>query len=454
MNIAHYNLQILLILIYYTYNWRISVMAKVSSPENYKSRVIDSLVKRYLNICEAICIEGPKWCGKTWTSSIHSKSEYLVGDPKNNFSNRTLAELNPSFILQGDTPRMIDEWQEVPSIWDAVRSEIDMRHKKGQIILTGSSTPKYKGILHSGTGRIVSLRMNTMSLFESGDSTGQVSLQDLCNGKLEMQMTNEVPLETLAYYIVRGGWPENIEVKMKDAHIMPQAYMETVIKEDLSKLDDDTDYNPHKVNLLLKSLARNETTTVSELRLLNDIQENDFESMSRNTISKYLSAFNRLFLLNNQSPFSPNIRSSLRVKQSEKRHFSDPAMACAMRGITPSKLMNDMETFGFMFEALVEHDLGIYAQSFGGKLYHYQDYKNQEIDAVIELEDGEWCAFEIKLGAKKIDEGASNLNKVCNSIVENGGKAPKVKCVICGLSNAAYQRADGVFVVPITALKN
>ena len=230
--------------------------------------------------------------------------------------------------------------------------------------------------------------------------------------------------------------------------------METVIKEDLSKLDDDTDYNPHKVNLLLKSLARNETTTVSELRLLNDIQENDFESMSRNTISKYLSAFNRLFLLNNQSPFSPNIRSSLRVKQSEKRHFSDPAMACAMLGITPSKLMNDMETFGFMFEALVEHDLGIYAQSFGGKLYHYQDYKNQEIDAVIELEDGEWCAFEIKLGAKKIDEGASNLIKVCNSIVENGGKAPKVKCVICGLSNAAYQRADGVFVVPITALKN
>ena len=429
-------------------------MAKVSSPENYKSRVIDSLVERYLNICGAICIEGPKWCGKTWTSSIHSKSEYIVDDPKNNFSNRMLAELNPSFILQGDTPRMIDEWQEVPSIWDAVRSEIDMRHKKGQIILTGSSTPKSKGILHSGTGRIVSLRMNTMSLFESGDSTGQVSLQDLCNGKLEMQMTNEVPLETLAYYIVRGGWPENIEVKMKDAHIMPQAYMETVIKEDLSKLDDDTDYNPHKVNLLLKSLARNETTTVSELRLLNDIQENDFESMSRNTISKYLSAFNRLFLLNNQSPFSPNIRSSLRVKQSEKRHFSDPAMACAMLGITPSKLMNDMETFGFMFEALVEHDLGIYAQSFGGKLYHYQDYKNQEIDAVIELEDGEWCAFEIKLGAKKIDEGASNLIKVCNSIVENGGKAPKVKCVICGLSNAAYQRADGVFVVPITALKN
>ena len=248
-------------------------MAKVSSPENYKSRVIDSLVERYLNICEAICVEGPKWCGKTWTSSIHSKSEYLVDDPKNNFSNRMLAELNPSFILQGDTPRMIDEWQEVPSIWDAVRSEIDMRHKKGQIILTGSSTPKSKGILHSGTGRIVSLRMNTMSLFESGDSTGQVSLQDLCNGKLEMQMTNEVPLDPLAYYIVRGGWPENIEVKMKDAHIMPQAYMETVIKEDLSKLDDDTDYNPHKVNLLLKSLARNETTTVSELRLLNDIQK-------------------------------------------------------------------------------------------------------------------------------------------------------------------------------------
>lgn len=207
------------------------------------------------------------------------------------------------------------------------------------------------------------------------------------------------------------------------------------------------------MELLLRSLARNETTTVSDSSLLKDIIEQDNESMSRNTIAKYLRVLNRQFIFNNQMPYSPNLRSPLRVKQAEKRHFSDPAMACALLNITPEKLLNDINTFGFLFEALVERDLAVYAQSFGGKLFHYQDYKNNEIDAVIELENGDWCAFEIKLGAKKIDEGAENLVKVCSDIEQNGGKPPKVKCVICGLSNAAYVRPDGVFVVPITALK-
>ena len=357
-------------------------------------------------------------------------------------------------ILQGDTPRMIDEWQEVPSIWDAVRAEVDKRHKKGQIVLTGSSTPKTRGIMHSGTGRIVPLRMNTMSLFESGDSSGAVSLKDLCSGKFEPQMLDEVSLEDIAYYIVRGGWPENIATSRDKAHLMPKAYMESVIREDINSLDDGEVYNSHKVQLLLKSLARNESTTVSDLSLLKDIIEKDKESMSRNTISKYLSALNRMFLFNNQEPYSPNLRSSLRVKQSEKRHFSDPAMACALLNINIEKLMKDLNTFGFLFESLVERDLSVYAASFGAKLYHYQDYKNNEIDAVVELENGEWCAFEIKLGAKKIDDGAENLNKVCRDIVAAGGRAPKTKCVICGLSNAAYMRPDGVYVVPITSLKN
>lgn len=391
---------------------------------------------------------------KKWTSAFHSNSEFLVGDPTNNFSNRQLAELNPNLILQGETPRMIDEWQEVPSIWDATRAEVDKRHKKGQIILTGSSTPKTKGIMYSGTGRIVRLRMNTMSLYESGDSSGVVSLNELCQDKLTMQFLGEVSLEKLATIIVRGGWPENIFVDEKKVHLMPRAYMDNVIIEDLNKLDDSIVYDKHKTELLLRSLARNESTTVSDISLLKDIIENDNESMSRNTIAKYLESLNRLFILNNQMPFSPNLRSSLRVKQSEKRHFSDPAMACALLNITPEKLLNDLNTFGFMFEALVERDLGIYAQSFGAKLYHYQDYKNNEIDAVIELENGDWCAFEIKLGGKKIDEGAENLIKVCKDIEKNGGKLPKIKCVISGLSNAAYKRADGVYVVPITAIKN
>lgn len=429
-------------------------MSKTANDFEYKERVIDSVIESFLQICGAICIEGPKWCGKTWTSSHHSNSEYLVGSPDNNFSNRQLAELNPTLVLQGETPRMIDEWQEVPALWDATRAEIDKRHQKGQIILTGSSTPRTKGIMHSGTGRIVSLRMNTMSLYESGDSSGVVSLRELCQGKIEMQMVQETALEKLAYFIVRGGFPENISVPENMAHIMPRAYMDGVIKEDLNKLDDGTEYNQQKVQLLLKSLARNEATTASDSSILKDIIANDEDSMSRNTIAKYLVALGRLFLFNNQEPFSPNFRSGLRVKQAEKRHFSDPAMAAAMLNMTEQKLMSDLNTFGFLFESLVEHDLSIYAQSFGGKLFHYQDYKNNEIDAVIELEDGEWCAFEIKLGAKKIDEGAENLNKVCNDIVNNGGKEPRIKCVICGLSNAVYKRPDGVFVIPITALKN
>lgn len=429
-------------------------MSIIADKSEYKRRVIDTTIETYLEVSGAVCIEGPKWCGKTWTSAFHSNSEFLVGDPTNNFSNRQLAELNPSLILQGETPRMIDEWQEVPSIWDATRAEVDKRHKKGQIILTGSSTPKTKGIMHTGSGRIVRLRMNTMSLYESGDSSGKVSLKELCDDKLTMQMLDEVPLEKLAMYIVRGGWPENISVDDKKVHLMPRAYMENLISEDLNNLDDGVEYDKHKTALLLKSLARNESTTVSDSSLLKDIIAQDSESMSRNTIAKYLEALNRLFILNNQTPFSPNLRSSLRVKQSEKRHFSDPAMAAALLNITPEKLLGDLNTFGLLFEGLVERDLAIYAQSFGAKLFHYQDYKNNEIDAVIELENGDWCAFEIKLGAKKIDEGAENLIKVCNDIEKNGGKAPKIKCVICGLSNAAYQRTDGVYVVPITALRN
>lgn len=429
-------------------------MGKLVNNEIYKKRIVEDTINKYLSVSGAICVEGPKWCGKTWTSSYHSKSEFLVGDPNNDFSNRKLAEMNPSLILQGETPRLIDEWQEVPSIWDATRAEVDKRQAKGQLILTGSSTPKKKGVLHSGTGRIVRIRMNTMSLYESGDSTGEISLKELCEGNFDDKLTGEVDLFNLAQIIVRGGWPANVDVPKEYIHLMPKSYMDGVIEEDLNKLDDDYTYNQHKAKLLLKSLARNETTTVSNLSLLSDISENENESLSRNTVDKYLEAFNRLFLINNQEPYSPNLRSSLRVKQSEKRHFADPAMACALLNITPNKLIEDLNTFGFMFEALVERDLDIYARSFGGKLFHYQDYKNNEIDAIIELEDGNWCAFEIKLGANKIEEAASNLNTVCDLIVKNGSKAPLIKCVICGLTNAAYKRLDGVFVVPITSLKN
>ena len=429
-------------------------MKKITNNFNYKPRIVDELVEKDLRIFGAICIEGPKWCGKTWTSSYHANSEFLVGNPSGNFSNRMLAELEPYTVLKGDTPRLIDEWQEVPALWDATRSFVDESGNKGQIILTGSSTPVNKGVLHSGTGRIKSIRMNTMSLYESGDSRGDISLKDLCENKFESKVLEETNLEKLSYLIVRGGWPGNINVDVNDCDELALGYMENVAKTDLKQLDKDIDYNEHKAKLILKSLARNESTTVSNQSILNDIIENDNSSISKNTLSKYLDAFNRMFLFNNQEPFSPNIRSSLRVKQMEKRHFSDPAMACAMLKLTPKKLMNDLNTFGFMFEAMVERDLSIYAQSLNAKLFHYQDYRNNEIDAVIELEDGNWCAIEIKLGLNKVEEGSKNLIKVCKDIVDNGGKEPIMKCVIYGVGNMAYKNADGVYIIPITALKN
>lgn len=433
---------------------RCDTVKKITNDSIYKPRIVDELVKRDLRIFGAICIEGPKWCGKTWTSSHHANSEFLVGDPSGNFSNRMLAELEPYTVLKGDTPRLIDEWQEVPALWDATRAFVDKSGSKGQLILTGSSTPVNKGILHSGTGRIKSIRMNTMSLYESGDSSGLFSLKDLCENKFESKTLEETTLEKLSYLIVRGGWPGNINVNVNDCGELALGYMENVVKTDLKQINKDIDFNEHKAKLILKSLARNESTTVSNQSILNDIIENDNSSISKNTLSKYLDAFNRMFLFNNQEPFSPNIRSSLRVKQMEKRHFSDPAMACAMLKLTPKKMMNDLNTFGFMFEAMVERDLSIYAQAMNAKLFHYQDYKDNEIDAVIELEDGNWCAIEIKLGLNKAEEGSNNLIKVCKDIVNNGGKEPIMKCVIYGAGNMAYKNADGVYIIPITTLKN
>ena len=418
----------------------------------YMPRIIDKKVEEYLENCGAVCVEGPKWCGKTWTSAYHAKSAFYVGNPDNGFSNRQLATERPSMVLKGEKPRMIDEWQEAGGLWDAVRAEVDVLNQNGAFILTGSSTPRKKGVIHSGAGRIVPIRMSTMTLYEAGTSTGAVSLKDLCNEKIEEQLTGEVSLEDLADKIVRGGWPKNLS--NKNPTIMPRSYVKNIIDSNLSDDEDDYKYNHKTTELILKSLARNESTTVSISALARDISETDGEKVSKDTVARYLDALDRMFLFNNQLPYSPSIRSSLRVKQSEKRHFCDPALACALLDLNAAKLINDLNTMGFLFEALVEHDLNVYAQAMNGKLYHYQNYDNDEIDAVIELESGEWCAFEIKLGASKIDEGAANLNKVCDKIVRSGQSAPKIKCVICGLSNAAYQRDDGVFVVPFTCLKD
>ena len=421
--------------------------------EDYRPRLIDNIIDSYLEAFGAVCVEGPKWCGKTWTSSYHCKSEIMLGNPDGNFQNRQLAQMSPSLVLEGETPRLIDEWQEVPQLWDAVRYKVDQSGNKGQFILTGSATPNHKGILHSGAGRIAKLRMSPMSLFESGNSSGDISLKDICEGRIEPKISGEVDLRKLIDFIIRGGWPANQETTLKQAAYLPIQYIRAVLDDDVYRIDN-VKRDKHKMELLLRSLARNEATTVTNKKLKNDIKEIDDEDIDVETVSAYLDVFQRLFLTDNQKPFEAKLRSSIRIKQAEKRHLSDPSLAAALLNATPEMLLNDLNTLGFLFEALCERDLKIYAESFDAELYHYQDYNNNEMDAVIAMPDGKWCGFEIKLGANQIDMAAENLIKIKNEIKASGGIAPDSLCVICGLSNAAYQRPDGVFVVPITALRN
>lgn len=421
--------------------------------EDYRPRLIDNIIDSYLEAFGAVCVEGPKWCGKTWTSSYHCKSEIMLGNPDGNFQNRQLAQMSPSLVLEGETPRLIDEWQEVPQLWDAVRYKVDQNGNKGQFILTGSATPNHKGILHSGAGRIAKLRMRPMSLFESGNSSGDISLKDICEGRIEPKISGEVDLRKLINFIIRGGWPANQETTLKQAAYLPIQYIRAVLDDDVYRIDN-VKRDKHKMELLLRSLARNEATTVTNKKLKNDIKEIDDEDIDVETVAAYLDVFQRLFLTDNQNPFEAKLRSSIRIKQAEKRHLSDPSLAAALLNATPEMLLNDLNTLGFLFEALCERDLKIYAESFDAELYHYQDYNNNEMDAVIAMPDGKWCGFEIKLGANQIDMAAENLIKIKNEIKASGGTAPDSLCVICGLSNAAYQRPDGVFVVPITALRN
>lgn len=422
--------------------------------ENYKRRILDKKIEHYLNLFGAISIEGPKYCGKTWSGRYHSNSEILLhrgtGEASNNVE---LAKISPSIILEGEKPRLIDEWQEATNLWDEIRIDVDKTGLKGQYILTGSSTPNRKGIAHSGAGRFGKIHLRTMSLYESGDSTGDISLEDLCNNKLISKATGEVDLRNLAKLIIRGGWPANLNYSAKDASEAIGEYINLIIDDDLNRLDG-INRDKHKVKLLLKSLARNESTTVSNMTLKKDINEKDNEDIDIDTVSSYLNALDKLFLLDNDEPFSTNVRSSVRIKQSEKRHFADPSIACFLLNIKEeNKLINDLNTFGFLFEAMVERDLKIYADSFNAKCYHYQDYQDKEIDSIIELENGDWCAFEIKLGANQIEKAANDLINLKKQIEKENRKAPSVLCVICGLTNAAYRRPDGVYVVPITELR-
>lgn len=420
--------------------------------EEYTPRIIDKKINDFMKSFGAVCVEGPKWCGKTWASLNQAKSVSYIADPVNDFQNRRMAEISPELVLEGEYPRVIDEWQEVPEIWDAVRFAVDKDGAKGRYILTGSSTPKRKGILHSGAGRIGRIRMNTMSLYEMGESSGEISLSDLFQDNVRPVITGDIKLERLIQYAVRGGWPGSRQLNVRDAARIPFQYLQAVVESDMYRLDG-VRRDSGKVYALLHSLGRNESTIASNQTIKKDITAYEDEVVEKDTIVEYLDAFERLFLIDNQPAFHPALRSSRRALKSPKRHFSDPSLAVAALSASPEMLLQDLNTFGFIFEALCEHDLKIYAESNEGALYHFRDDRGNEIDAVVQMPDGRWGAFEIKLGANQIDAAAKELLRI-QTIMEKEATAPSVLCVICGMSNMAYKRKDGVFVIPITALKD
>lgn len=421
-------------------------------PKNYVPRIVDENLKKYLELFGAVSIEGPKWCGKTWTGLNHANSAVFINDYES--QSKSLAELNPSLILNGKHPSLIDEWQEVPKIWDAVRFKIDMEAKKGMFILTGSATPRQGSVMHSGAGRIIRVRMRTMSLYESRDSSGVVSLQDVFEKKFEDRFTGEKTLKEMVDLTVRGGWPSNIGNSPEKSQIMSSDYLRVLANNDVREIDG-KERDVNKISMLLRSLSRNDCTIVNNSVLERDMKETDDETISAQTVTDYLNVLERLYVIEKQLSFNPGLRSSVRVGKSPKRRFTDPSLAAAALGATPEKLSKDLNTFGFLFESMCIRDLTIYAESFGADVFHYRDGEGREIDAVVELPDGRWGAFEIKLGANRIDEAAENLIKF-EEMMDRAQKPrkPTVSCVICGLSSAAYRREDGVYVIPITALKN
>lgn len=425
--------------------------------DGYKERLIDKKISQYLKIFGAVSIEGPKWCGKTWTAKNHANSAVFLDDSSANFDMRTKAKMDVSLILNMEKPQLIDEWIEVPEIWDAVRHICDKDKTKGKFILTESTTLRKKEqeekIHHSGAGRIDRMKMYSMSLYESGDSTGDASLKKMFEGTQENTLTKKTTLDDLARYIVRGGWPSNLNIDDDLIHILPKSYLNAVLDYDISKDGINRDIN--KMNMLFKSLARNESTIASNNTLIRDIEEytsNKEYQLSRNTISDYLSVLSKLYLTENQEAYSFNLRSSDVVSKAVKRHFTDPSLACAALDITKNKLVNDIRTFGFMFEALVERDLRIYIESLGGKLYHYRNNKNGvEVDAIVELTDGNYGAIEIKLGSNEIEDAKKSLLRFTKEVKIE----PKFMCIICGLWDAVLKdKETGIYIIPITALKD
>ena len=422
--------------------------------KEYKSRIADKILKNKLLSKGAVLIEGPKWCGKTTTAEQIALSVLYMTKPEDMKQNISLAEINPSLLLSGEVPRLIDEWQVAPKLWDAIRFEVDHRNLEGQFILTGSSVPiNMDEVTHSGTGRYTRMIMRPMTLFESRESNGSVSLRDLFEGKNNITGTNNLSLEDVAYLCCRGGWPRATFMDKEIALEQAFDYLDSVINSDVSKVDD-VSRNPERTKNIMKSYARNLGSQASNETIKADVLKNDSFSLDTDTVLSYINALRKIFVVEDTMAWNPNLRSKTAIRTTETRYFVDPSIAAAL-GIGPNDLINDLNTFGLIFENLCVRDLRVYAESLKGTVYRYRDASDLECDTVIHLRDGSYGLVEIKIGGDMlIEEGVNNLIKLQNKIDITKMKKPSFLMVLTAIGKYAYKREDGVYVVPIGCLKN
>lgn len=417
--------------------------------KKYKKRLADEVLKKYLKVFPAVSIIGPKWCGKTWTAINQAKSHVFLDDEET----FKMAELDLDLIFKNEYPLLLDEWNLMPKIWDRVRRKADESSKKGRYILTCSTTlndEKNKKIFHSGAGRIGKIKMSTMSLYESGDSSGKASILDMKNNKQKNYKVQKLTLKSLANLIIKGGWPEAVKVRNDELSIQAKNYIESILEKDINE---DKKRDSRKMKFLLKTLARNESTIVSVKTIMRDMKELDSKDIieSEKTIFDYLNVLERLYVIENQEAYTENYRSSERVGKTAKKHFTDPSLAAYLLNMSVNKLVKDLNTFGFLFESLVERDLRIYMENIGGRLCHFRDnVSGLEVDSIMEFENGDYAMCEIKLGANQIEEAKKNLLKLEEKMV----KKPKFKCIILGLYEAVVKdKKTGIYILPINSLK-
>ena len=430
---------------------------KIIKMKEYKNRIADQILADKLEAMGAVLIEGPKYCGKTTLATQQAKSILYMADPETKSQNLAMAQTNIKRLLQGETPRLIDEWQLVPQFWDAVRNEVDKRDEDGQFMLTGSAVPpKQDEIFHSGTGRMSWLKLRTMSLWESGDSSGDVSLGALFKNADSIDGASKIDIDQLAFLTCRGGWPKATLKKSKKAALLQaKEYYEAVYRYDISRVDD-VERDPELTKRLMRSYSRNQGSQASAGTILADIRANESDVLSENTIYSYIKALKKIFVIEDSLAWNPNLRSKTAIRTSDTRYFIDPSIATAALGLGPDDLINDLNTFGLFFETLCVRDLRVYADALGGTVYHYRDKSNLECDAVVHLENGSYGLIEIKLGGDTlIKEGAENLQLLANKLDTTKMKKPSFLMVLTGVGDYAYKRPeDGVLVVPIGCLKD